>query len=125
MPGHNPPKSVGVAPGSEQGKRLDAVVRLKPAGRAYYPDRDGFGYSATAAPFSWVDISTTGTEITTWTGNLDDGYAGPFPIGFSFPFYDQQWAEFYASTNGYLAFGAGSSIVSNACPLPSASAPDN
>ena len=123
-PDHNPPNPIGAAPGSEQPKVPDAAVGLKPAGRALYPDRDSFGYGATVAPYNWVDISTTGTEITDWTGGKDDGYAGPFPTGFQFPFYDQLWEEFYVSTNGYVAFGAGSNSSSNSC-LPRAEIPNN
>ncbi|MBI4917884.1 MAG: hypothetical protein HY825_18745 [Acidobacteria bacterium] len=92
---------------------------------------DGFGYTFidSAEPggptYTWVDITGTGTAITTWTGSPDDGYAGPFAIGFSFPFYGVAQTQFYAGTNGFISFGAGSTSLSNQCPLPSATTPND
>jgi hypothetical protein len=92
---------------------------------------DGFGYTFidSAEPggpvYTWVDITATGTAIASWTGTPDDGYAGPFAVGFSFPFYGVAQTQFYASTNGFISFGAGSSSLSNQCPLPSVTTPDN
>ncbi len=45
-------------------------------------------------------------------GEEDDGSWGPFPIGFSFPFFDSTYSEFYITSNGFLAFdSAGLEIV--------------
>ena len=41
------------------------------------------------------------TPVTTLT---DDDTDGPYPIGFDFSFFDQQYSEFYISSNGFIAF---------------------
>jgi len=92
------------------------------------PDAFGYVYIDSAEPggpvYTWVDITASGTLVTGYT-SLDDGYAGPFPIGFSFPFYGVAQTEFYAGTNGFVSFGAGSSSLSNQCPLPSTTSPSD
>ena len=93
------------------------------------PDGYGYTYIDSAEPggptYTWADITTTGTAITGWAPDSDDGSAGPFPIGFSFPFYGVAQTQFYAGTNGFLSFGAGSTSLSNQCPLPSATTPND
>jgi hypothetical protein len=93
-----------------------------PALLAPWPGPDGFGYTGQGCTYSWVDISGTGTAV---AGLGDDNYAGPFPVGFTFPFYGASQTAFYVASNGYLSFGAGSSDYFNQCPLPDAYAPDN
>ena len=34
----------------------------------------------------------------------DDGVEGPFPIGFSFPFFGNNYTEFYIGANGWISF---------------------
>jgi hypothetical protein len=51
--------------------------------------------------YEWVEISETGNEI---EGLGDDNIAGPFPIGFSFPFYGQAKNHFWVSSNGAISF---------------------
>jgi len=52
--------------------------------------------------FKYNDISTIGQIV----DNLqDDNYAGPFPIGFSFPFYENEFNNFYIGSNGFIGFG--------------------
>ncbi len=73
--------------------------------------------------FNWRDISATGTAI---TGLTDDSYAGPFPIGFNFPFYDSIYTEFYVSSNGLIGFGPPdnySALVND--PIPTYDIPGN
>ena len=54
------------------------------------PDSFGYRYldSDTTCPgspvFNWVEIKSIGTRV---TGLGDDNYAGPFGIGFEFPYY--------------------------------------
>jgi len=58
------------------------------------------------------DIAGTGTEVpaidwqaTDVTASSDDeGFAGPYGIGFNFPFYDATYSQFWVHTNGYIAF---------------------
>ena len=89
---------------------------------AAWPGPDGFGYAGRVVTYSWVDISTTGTAI---TGLGDDSFQGPLNIGFTFPFYGADWTQFYVGSNGLVTFGAGSTSLSNQCPLPNSSAPNN
>jgi len=84
---------------------------------------DGFGYTFIDSnepggpTYSWVDITGTGTAITTLD---DDLLLGPYPVGFSFPFYGTAYTDFYVSSNGWIGFefGSGSSALTNQCPLP-------
>lgn len=89
--------------------------------RGAWPGPDGAGYSGETCTYSWVDISTTGTEVLLG----DDATSAALPIGFDFIFYGSLFSEFYASSNGFLTFGAGSTSLSNQCPLPNVSTPDN
>ena len=65
---------------------------------------DTYGYywidsDETGGPqFDWVDIQLQGTEI---TGFSDDNFVGPFPIGFTFNYYGNDYTEYYVSSNGF------------------------
>jgi hypothetical membrane protein len=72
---------------------------------------------------AFEDISFTGTQVTTWTGSVDDGYA-PVPIGFDFGFFNGSYSTAFVGTNGLITFGAGSTAFTNTC-LPTAGAPNN
>ncbi|MEW6050155.1 MAG: S8 family serine peptidase [Candidatus Zixiibacteriota bacterium] len=60
--------------------------------------------------FSWIPALTIGSKL----GNgsfynpslnpLDDGTAGPLPIGFAFPFFDSLYTQFWVSPNGAISF---------------------
>jgi len=89
---------------------------------AAWPGPDGFGYTGATVDYNWVDITTSGTPI---TGLTDDNYVGPFPLGFTFFFYGAAQTEFYAASNGYLTLGSGYSSLSNQCPLPNSSQPND
>ncbi len=73
--------------------------------RAGGPDVFGYTYQDSDEPtgptFSWVDISGTGTRI---PFNGDDQNLGPFPVGFSFPYYGATSSSFKLCTNGWLTF---------------------
>jgi subtilisin family serine protease len=75
------------------------------ASRAGGPDRFGYTYADSDEPngpaFQWVDIRGNGTLLP-MAG--DDENAGPFPIGFSFPFYGNTFDSFRVSTNGFVTF---------------------
>ncbi len=61
--------------------------------------------------FNWIDITTIGAKIQSysWYNDfvseeiLDDGTAGPFYIGFDFPFYDSVYHYIYIGANGGLS----------------------
>lgn len=96
---------------------------LPPAGgiRAGWPGPDGFGYLGSEVPFTWVEISGSGTPVPLG----DDAFAGPFSMGFTFPFYGVNQTQFFISSNGFLSFGAGSTALTNQCPLPNSGAPND
>ena len=71
--------------------------------------------------YSWVDITSTGTQIQ-MTG--DDSNTGPFNIGFNFPYYGNEYTTFRICTNGFISFTSTSSQYNN-YNLPGTSAPEN
>lgn len=74
--------------------------------------------------YHWEEISETGTEVTSWT-NRNDGFAGPFDIGFDFPFFGNVYSNtLYIGTNGYVSFGHGYSGIPFGT-LPDGSYPNN
>ncbi len=71
------------------------------------PDAYGYIFKDSDEPdgptYNWIDITGTGTEVA--TGALgDDDIVGPFPIGFSFPFYGNAYTQFYVNSNGTIVF---------------------
>ncbi len=98
------------------------------------PDAYGYKWIDSDAPggpaFVWNDISTTGTVITNWvasgTGNaLDDGYAGPFPIGFNFKYYGQVKNQVWVSTNGAILLSSYTSNFYSNSQIPNAAQPND
>ena len=87
---------------------------------------DDYGYrwidsdEAGGPIFGWVDISGTGTAVIL----DDDDYAGPIPIGFGFPLYDNVYTELYICSNGLLTFGEGTIKTTNT-DLPEIATPNN
>jgi len=82
--------------------------------------------AASAPTFGWIDISTTGTEV---TASLDDdNFIGPFSIGFSFTYFGASYTELYISSNGWITFDSTEPAAAdsrNNTALPSAGAPNN
>jgi hypothetical protein len=78
------------------------------------PDLYGYTWIDSDEPggpvFNWIDISATGTEI---TGLADDNHVGPFPIGFTFNFYGNDYTEFYVQSNGLVNFDNSYITLSN------------
>lgn len=91
------------------------------------PDAFGYVYLDSDEPggpqFNWTDIKNIGTQITTWTGGGDDGYA-PVQLPFSFRFYGNSYDTVYVGTNGFVSFGAGYTTFSNTA-IPSTATPNN
>ena len=91
---------------------------------------DSFGYrwidsdSAGGPAFNWNDISGTGTLITSWSINADDGYK-IVGLPFSFPFYGSGYSHLKICTNGWVSFDTVSTdnAFSNA-PVPVSSEPN-
>jgi gliding motility-associated-like protein len=61
---------------------------------------NSLGYVTTSIPNSPSAVSGTSVTLD------DDGFAGPFPIGFSFNYYGVNQTQFYISSNGYIGFNA-------------------
>ncbi len=86
---------------------------------------DGFGYrwvdsDEPGGPgFAWADISATGSVA---LSSGDDVAAGPFPIGFSFPFYGGEFTEFFVTSNGIISLSEADASYGNQ-PLPTPGAP--
>jgi hypothetical protein len=71
---------------------------------------EAFGYRAeTEAPYTYEEISESGTEI---LSNVDDAVA-MVPVGFSFPFYGAVYTDVYVSSNALMTFMSGNSDFSN------------
>ena len=52
----------------------------------------------------------------------DDQTLGPFPIGFNFNFFNEQYDEFYICSNGFISFTSGGAPY-NSFPIPDGGAP--
>ncbi len=72
------------------------------------PDAAGYCYRTSFADggptFGWVAHTASAVTQTTWT-SVDDGNSGAVPIGFSFPFYGNNYTTMYLGTNGRIEFG--------------------
>lgn len=77
-----------------------------------YADDPFTAGTAALSPFAqlaWEDMAgATALSIS----NLDDSVSGPFPIGFSFPWFGTTRTQFWVDTNGRIHFAAGASGVS-------------
>ncbi|MDB4286275.1 T9SS type A sorting domain-containing protein [bacterium] len=83
------------------------------------PDIYGYTYETfdnTDSRYSWVDISTKGTEQ---FGMADDNFIGPIEIGFGFDYYWVERNQVWIGSNGYVSFGKGFNISSTAIGFPS------
>lgn len=114
----------------KQGEEIDALPDPRPGILgAGGPDMYGYTWKDSdesgGPTFSWVDISGVGTQID-FGGYCDDCSEGPFPIGFSFPFYGDSFDEFHIATNGFISFTSTEDSYSNQ-PLPNSgtSTPEN
>lgn len=79
--------------------------------------------SYTVSAVSLPSYSGTPTNITTWSGNADDGFA-EVTLPFSFKFYGQDYSSVFISTNAHISFGAGSTAYQQQT-IPSATSPNN
>ncbi len=81
------------------------------------PDTWGYTWKSDQAPngptFQWVDITSTGTQI---TGLGDDNFVGPIPMGINFTYYWNTYNEIYVGSNGFISFGSGFNYASGQNP---------
>ena len=98
------------------------------------PDNFGYEWIDSNDPqgpeYVWNDISSTGTAVTGWvsTGSfdpLDEGVAGPLPIGFNFKFYGEVKYHVYLSSNGFITFDNITEDTYTNDPIPTPGMPDN
>jgi hypothetical protein len=77
---------------------------------------DDFGYHLSDVPFSYTDISGSGTPVNPgdWTGTADDGYL-QINLPFNFQFYGAPFNKVTLVSNGYLQFGSNSASFSSSC----------
>ena len=97
---------------------------------------DTFGYEwidsdETGGPqYVWNDIVATGTAVTNWTATgtfsaTDEGYAGPFNLGFNFKFYGVAKNQIYIGSNGFLTFSPVTANSFTNAQIPNASVPND
>ncbi|RMF59170.1 MAG: hypothetical protein D6748_07050, partial [Calditrichaeota bacterium] len=122
-PTHYPKAFYSLLPKGEDDFRKGEPITMNLGG----PDNYGYIWRDSDEPggpvFNWVDIQNGGTLV---SGLADDNYVGPFPIGFTFRYYGQDYTEFYIGSNGFIGFGPPNSYHQyNNIPIPSTSDPDN
>lgn len=85
------------------------------------PDNFGYTWIDSDEPggpvYNWIDIRDVGTPI--FGAYYDDANRGPFDIGFTFPFYGNNFTTFRVCTNGWISFTSSLTTYSNQ-PLPNA-----
>ncbi len=90
---------------------------------------DAFGYfwvdsdELGGPTFNWIDVSGTGTDVVVDLN--DDNYGGPYPIGFTFNFYGNDYTEIYIGSNGIIGFDSTTMSSRFKTALPTATTPNN
>jgi len=88
------------------------------------PDAFGYTWIDSDAPggpvYDWVEISSIGTVV----GSGDDSNHGPFPLGFTFPYYGQTFGSVRVCTNGWLSFTSTATNYTNQS-IPNTAEPNN
>lgn len=103
-----------------------AGVAPSTPGREGGPSAFGYTFTDNSEPdgpdFRFIDISSTGTPVAL----SDDSGAGPYVLGFEFPFFGEIKTQFYISSNGFVAFDPSRLYdYVNDCPIVSANLPDD
>ncbi|MFO7655377.1 MAG: S8 family serine peptidase [Candidatus Krumholzibacteriia bacterium] len=87
------------------------------------PDRFGYRWLDSTDPdgpeYAWVDIADVGTQV----GAGDDATHGPFPLGFPFRYYGEDYTAVRVCTNGFLQFAGSDDHYTNQ-DIPTPGAPD-
>jgi len=99
-----------------------------PAGIQTTGGPDSYGYTfkdslETGCGYNWSSI--VGLTGTTNLNLTDDSSSSAQALGFTFNFYGTGYTDAYAGSNGIVTFGSGSSILTNQCPMPSSTTPNN
>ncbi len=88
------------------------------------PDAWGYVWIDSDEPngptYEWIDIAGIGQPLYMY----DDDNQGPFPLQFSFPFYDLRFNSFRVCSNGWISFTSMATTYSN-YPLLDPSSPEN
>jgi len=106
-------------------------VSYIPSPDYYWRNSCGEGTANLPVPgFHWEDVTTNQVPCdpsnTPQDGSLgDDDWEGPFPIGFTFDYYNEPYTEFTICSNGFLMLGSTGDIqYMNEC-FPSTDQPNN
>lgn len=78
----------------------------------------GQTYQITPVPFAPLPYG--GTSLTGQFSGADDGVAGPFPIGFDFCYFGNNYTQFWVGTNGWVSFSPGQPTTYTSASIPSA-----
>lgn len=81
---------------------------------------DQFGYTSSETTYTWKDIIGSTVVFT----DTDNEFKGPYPLDFSFPFYENTYDEVYVNANGMLSFIQGTTNRTNIA-IPQEPAPNN
>jgi hypothetical protein len=90
------------------------------------PDNFGYYWIDSDEPdgpaFSWIDISSTGTDIISQLD--DDNYVGPIDIGFDFKYYGLIYNQIYVGSNGIIGFAQTDMDERANVPIPATATPN-
>lgn len=80
-------------------------------------------YNVFEEDYHWLEILDIGQPVNNFH---DNEVAGPFAIGYEFPFFDEIYEEFWISSNGFIGFGPAQNYASfNNTELPDRDTPNN
>jgi hypothetical protein len=132
---NSPPLALSIALTNSGGLPLTYSLSVTGLSAVAYTARDS---TQPGGPvYAWRDISGFGRDITTNFTALaapktpkDEGIAGPFDLGFKFPFFSGAqspglYTNLYVSPNGFVTFSPFAGDRSANTALPSGSAPTN
>ncbi len=94
------------------------------------PDAGGYRWIDSDEPggptYNWFDISTLGTQITTWTNGTGDDGSVVVPLPFTFKYYETDYTQLKICTNGWQSFDVASTNTSfSNTAIPSTAEPNN
>ena len=66
--------------------------------------------------YNWLTV-TTG-QVTTWTGNTDDGVSAAIPLPFNFTYFGNTYTQTWICTNGWISFTNPSALSAGTLATP-------